>query len=180
MRQSDVVDRILSLCAIVAAVAAVAVSVYEARIDRAHQRVSVWPYVSQYNSNEGGSYLRVVSNVGLGPALVRSFQVRVDGRTVRSWSEAITALTGEPRGPRAAYTYGSLGRGHVLLPGAPYTLLRMPLQPTGQRFHQGVDRMSTRVCYCSLYEECWTSDSRADEPERVRACPTDRAAEFDE
>ena len=180
MKQSDVVDRILSLCAIVAAVAAVGVSVYEARIDRAHQRISVWPYLSQYNSNESGDYLRIVSNVGLGPALVRSFQVRVDGKTVKTWREAIFALTGEPGGPLAAYSYGSLGRGQVLLPGAPYTLLKMPLQPTGLRFHQQVDRMWTRVCYCSLYEECWIADSAEDEPRRVGDCPAGREAEFQE
>ena len=33
---------------------------------------------------------------------------------------------------------------------------------------------------CSLYGDCWASDSRAPHPEpaRVRACPDDRALEF--
>ncbi|HEX8431606.1 MAG TPA: hypothetical protein VF625_09970, partial [Longimicrobium sp.] len=85
MQRSEVVDRILSVCAIVAAVAAVAVAVYEARIDRAHQRVSVWPYLQQSNSlTEGSPYRRVVSNAGIGPARIRSFQVRVDGKPRRN------------------------------------------------------------------------------------------------
>ena len=98
MKQSDVVDRVLSVSAIVAAIAAVAVAVYEARLEREHQRVSVWPYVSQFNSWVGGRYTRNVSNVGLGPALVRSFEVRVDGRPRQRWRDVIRALTGRAAG----------------------------------------------------------------------------------
>lgn len=99
MNAADRVDRILSLSAIVTAVVAVAVSLYEARIDRAHQKVSVWPYVEQGNSlTFGQPYRRMVRNAGIGPARIRSFQVRAAGRPVRTWSEAAAAVAcGAPR-----------------------------------------------------------------------------------
>ena len=176
---ADRVDRILSLSAIVAAAAAVGVAVYEAHIDREHQRVSVWPYVQQYNSNDRGVYTRNVQNVGIGPALVRSFQVRVDGAPQRNWSEVVGVMTGVDS--TVSFSYGSLGRGMVLLPGVPYTLLTLTQEQLGLAFWRQTqaERLSTRVCYCSLYGECWVNDSLADEPEAVAACPADPAEEFE-
>jgi hypothetical protein len=72
-------DRIMSVSAIVAAIAAVLIAAYEARINREYQRISVWPRIQQSNSFVPGEpYRRIVSNVGVGPALIRSVQVNVD------------------------------------------------------------------------------------------------------
>jgi len=179
VKQSDVVDRVMSVCAIVAATAAVAVSVYEARIDRAHQRVSVWPYLGQSNSLTAGSpYRRTVSNVGIGPARIRSFQVRVDGTVRRGWPEVVRALTGDSASGRIVYS--SLGRGDVLLPGQTLELLTLPPGATATAFWREAqgDRLSTRICYCSLYDECWLAESGAGEPRPARACPTNAPDEF--
>jgi hypothetical protein len=40
------------------------------------------------------------------------------------------------------------------------------------------DRVTVRLCYCSPYNDCWVSDSRAAEPAPVDACPADAAPEF--
>ncbi len=178
MARFDVVDRILSISAIVAAIAAVAVAVYEARIGREHQKVSVWPYLNQFNTLAPGlPYTRNIQNVGIGPALVRSVQVRVDGRPVQRWSEIVRALTGREA---PDLIYSSLHRGSVILPGSTLELLRLPPGETATRFWQAVqtDRFSMRVCYCSLYQDCWISDNQQDEPQSVRQCRTDAQVEF--
>lgn len=176
---SSLVDRILSVAAIISAIAAVAIAVYEAHITRAHQKASVWPYVRQYNTGVQGVYTREVENVGLGPALIRSVQVRVDGQVRTSWREVIHALTGEEE---SDFTYGSFGRGSVLLPGRPYRMLVLPWDLLGRRVHREVnaDRLSTRICYCSVYGDCWVDESTAPEPEPVGACEPDPALEFRE
>ena len=174
----SVPDRVLSIAAIVAAIAAVVVAVYEARISREHQRLSVWPYVSQFNTYPPGEpYARRVGNVGIGPALVRSVQMQVDGRSVRRWNEAVHALTGESA---PDLIYSSVGRGTVILPGAVVDVLKLPPGERATRFWSEVqtERFSLRVCYCSLYQECWLSDSREEEPQRVDVCPTDPELEF--
>ena len=43
-------DRIMSVSAIIAAIAAVLVAAYETRINREYQRISVWPRLQQSNS----------------------------------------------------------------------------------------------------------------------------------
>jgi len=83
--------------ATVVAVAALATAVYEARINRAVQRASLWPYLSEYHSRTASAYTFNVRNVGLGPALVRSFQLRVDGRPPRPWGDVGTAAGADPR-----------------------------------------------------------------------------------
>ncbi len=167
---SSRVDRVLSLAAGVAAVTAVAVSLYQAALAREQLRASAWPYLAQSNSFAGADapYLRTVSNEGVGPALVRSFRVLVDGRPVSSWDAAVRALTGENE---PALIYSSFGRGSVLPPGASRTLLTLPPGPRAVRFYLAAQaRMHTIACYCSVYGECWLADSEKEEPRAVGAC----------
>jgi hypothetical protein len=175
LTRADRVDRLLSLAAGVAAISAVAVSVYQAALSREQQRASAWPYVSHTNSFVPGQpYQRLVANEGVGPARVRSFQVLVDGRPVRRWDDAVRALTGEGE---PGLVYSSLGRGSVLPPGERRAVLTVPGGPRAGAFWQGAQtRLTTVVCYCSVYDECWRADSREDEPRPVRDCPPDSAA----
>jgi hypothetical protein len=161
-------DRILAICAIISAFAAVAIAVYETRITRTHQKASVWPSLLQYNTAMDGIYTREVENRGLGPALVRTFQVSVDGAPVASWNQAIEALTGEIPGN---FIYGGLGEGHILLPGRPYRLLILDWELLGQHVHREVNRgrLTTEICYCSLYDDCWVAGSGL--PVTVSRCP---------
>jgi hypothetical protein len=125
----------------------------------------------------GQPYTHQVENQGVGPARVRSFQVRVDGRPVRTWSAAVRALTGKPD---SGLVYSSLGRGSVLPPGANHVLLRRPPGAQAEAFWEAAQtRLETVICYCSIYDECWQADGRRDEPAAVRECRQDTASDFD-
>ena len=169
------VERWLSIAVGLAAIITVAVSLYQARLAREQLRASAWPYLAQTNSYlTGGPYTRSVSNEGVGPARVRSFQVIVDGRPLPDWNAVVRALTGQGE---PALVYSSFGRGSVLVPGASRTLLTLPPGDRAQRFWlQAQTRLRTRVCYCSVYDECWTADS--EKPEPARGCTQGTAAEF--
>jgi hypothetical protein len=175
--RADVVDRVLSLCAGIAAITAVAVSLYQSALARRQLRASAWPYVSQANAfTAGRDYTRVVSNEGVGPARVRAFEVRVDGRPVPTWNDAVRALTGagEPK-----LVYSSFRRGSVLPAGASRTLLTLPSGERALKFWaEAQTRLETVVCYCSVYDECWRASSEQEEPRAVRACTADSAAAF--
>jgi hypothetical protein len=179
MQLRPIVDRILSLSASIVAIAALATAVYEARINRAHQRVIVWPYVTQFNSDSGGAYQRKVQNAGIGPALIRSFQVRVDGHVMRSWDEVLAQIAPAPAGRDSGFAYSTLATGSVLTPGSSVTLLLLTDPARARRFHGAVDRrLETRVCYCSLYGDCWQASSQATEPAAVKACRAEPEIEF--
>jgi hypothetical protein len=178
MTRSDLTDRIMAISAIIVAAASLMVAAYEARVNREYQKISVWPYVTQANAMVPGEpYTRNVSNLGVGPALIKSFQVRVDGAPRRDWAEVSRALTGKPI---PDLVYSSLRAGSVLLPDKTVTVIRIPPGDAAVQFWEQAqtERLSIRVCYCSLYGECWLNDSRSGEPSSVGACPVEVDKEF--
>ena len=166
---TDRLERILSITVGIAAIVAVVVSLYQASLARQQLRASAWPYLAQTNSfTPGNPYLRTVSNDGVGPARIKSFRVLVDGKPVPTWNAAVTALTGEGE---PALVYSSLGRGSVLPPAAKAVVLMLPSGARAVRFFQAAQtRLRTVACYCSVYDECWTSDSEAPESRAVAIC----------
>lgn len=169
-KRRSIVDRIVSGSAMFVALSSLAIALYEVRMMREHDRLSVWPYVTLFNSDSGGVYTFNVQNVGIGPALIRSFEVSVDGKPRRNWGEVVDQLGVDISGTPSAYS--SFGKGTVLLPGAKTRVLELGPAGASQAFHRAVQhRMDVRTCYCSLYEQCWVmSHETAAEPQQVRAC----------
>ena len=178
MTRSDLTDRIMAVSAIIVAAASLTVAVYEARINREYQKISVWPYVTQSNAMVPGEpYTRIVSNLGVGPALIKSVQVRVDGTPRRDWADVSRALTGKAI---PDLVYFSLHGGSVLLPDKTVTVVKIPPGDAALQFWEQAqtERLSIRICYCSLYGDCWLNDSRTQEPSSVGACPVEADKEF--
>ena len=153
------------------AVASLAIALYEVRMMREHDRVSVWPYLGAFSSDSGGVYSFNVRNVGIGPALVRSFEVSVDQKPKRNWGEVVHALVASTEG--TASTYSSFGRGSVLLPGSHIVLFTLGPGAAALPFHKAIQgHLDVRMCYCSLYEQCWLLDAASsEEPKLVSECP---------
>ena len=178
MTRSDLTDRIMAVSAIIVAAASLTVAVYEAHINREYQKISVWPYLSQSNTLVPGEpYTRNMSNFGVGPALVKSVQVSVDGTPRRDWAEVSRALIGKAV---PELVYSSIHSGSVLLPDKTVSVLKIPPGDAALRFWEQAqtERFSIRVCYCSLYDDCWVHDSRAEEPSPVSACRVEADKEF--
>jgi hypothetical protein len=156
--------------AIVIAVASLAITLYEARATREHDRMSVWPRLAQEASDSGGRYDRSISNVGLGPAIIRSFEVRLDDSIQTAWAPVVRALVAPATPP--SYFFSAVGPGTVVIPGHTLHVLTI-LGGRLSTVAAGEDhRLVSRLCYCSLYDECWTVTTRQAEPERVEACAT--------
>ena len=175
MTRSDLTDRIMAVSAIVAAVAAVFVSAYEARINREYQRVSVWPRLQQSDSFIEQAYARNVINVGNGPAIIHSVEVRVDGEIKRTWGEVIRALIGKPMPTITSW----LHNGAVIAANKDVATLKLAPGDDARKFWEASQaRLNIRICYSSLYDESWISDSKNEQPTPVRSCTSDPAKEF--
>lgn len=184
--RSDLLDRVLSASAALVAISALAVSAYQTKIMREQQTMSAWPRVTLSNSGGNENYAWIVTNVGVGPALVRSARLTVDGRALATWSDVFgavirdsTAVDSVANASKPVTT--SVRRGTVLLPGANVELVRTgaPLaKPLRRFFNDAHTRM--QLCYCSVYNDCWMVDSRSDAPDpaEVPRCPDDPAREF--
>ncbi|HEY4305500.1 MAG TPA: hypothetical protein VGM82_13570 [Gemmatimonadaceae bacterium] len=95
-READIADSaaialaafIVSLTAVVGGVYVyVYVYVYEAWLQRSHDRAEAWPHVEIGTWITDSPVTLRLDNSGLGPALIHSVEVSVDGRAQRSVDE---------------------------------------------------------------------------------------------
>lgn len=144
---------LVSICALV-------VSVLEARMIRTETTASVWPRVTMgnnYLNNEGQpTYELTFTNVGVGPALIRSVTVELDGEVVHSWGNVLEVLDN----PEAVgFQYNTINRA-IITPGTRRSTLRVggdaAVALSGA---WSSDRFRVTLCYCSILDDCWAWDT---------------------
>jgi hypothetical protein len=144
-------DNWISLSAVFIALCALFLSIYEGCSNRKHNRLSVKPLILLDSGlDETGSGFRI-RNSGLGPALIKWFSVEIDEKTIPHWKAFMEEL-GLPSS--GFYSYMNPSNKTVFLPGQKEFLF----WATGEKdkaLRKIKRRITMKVCYCSLYEECW-------------------------
>ncbi len=163
-----ILGRLAALSPIVIAIASLAITLYEAQATREHDRMAVWPRLAQETSDSAGRYVRDITNVGLGPALIRSFEVRLDDTLQHSWEPVVRALVSPAKTP--GYFFSVVGPGTVILPGHTLHVLTIVDAALSDTATARDHRLTSRLCYCSLYRECWAETSRDRDPRPVQQC----------
>jgi len=157
MQASDVV----AASSVVIAVLALAVSVYQSVLVRRHQRQSVRPALQLHTRLRAGEKagLRLV-NVGLGPAVITSSVVSVDGQELGEYNEeASNLIRGDVRPRASAATFDS---GAILATDYDEFLLSVDEYDPALDWHARLvsllrEQMRLEIRYTSLYgEESWT------------------------
>jgi hypothetical protein len=116
--------------------------------------------------------------MGQGLAIVRSFEVSLDGHRLRSWNELIKALdlTG-------SITFSVAGPGNIAAPYKTGDVTEIFWVPVSDREKVVANSARIRIatCYCSLYDECWKSFYSSEKPdatpEEVSSCEVIPAGE---
>ncbi|MGP8034783.1 MAG: hypothetical protein ACLPQ6_11680 [Steroidobacteraceae bacterium] len=125
-----------------------------------------------------GVYLSL-ENTGIGPARLRAVELSFAGRPAANL-HALLALccTQEDAAslPKTNYWFSGDVRGVMVKAGSDVNLFAWPQtaeDPRWPRLEQQVvrGRIGIRVCYCSVFDECYVHASEQREPERVKACP---------
>lgn len=162
-------DSVTALIAAMIGVLALLVSGYTAYIQRQQVRAEVWPtlLIGFYDPE----FAVGVHNKGVGPAIVGSIQVWVDGQPARNWNAILQAL-GLPAEGIGISTLDKT----VISPGERVLAIRMADAASYQAFRDKLSsRLNTEVCYCSTLGECWLySDRTATRKPRLSAigqCP---------
>jgi len=150
------VEYLLAGVAFFVSVTTLVVYIYQARMMREQQRVSVWPYVEFTTSNVEDYHLSV-RNKGVGPAIIRKVEMRVDGKVVENNRALVTAVLGSDS--KLTYQNSSL-EGRVLAPGEEITPFRIPDPKSGRDFEAKLQARAfdLHITYCSIYGDCWECD----------------------
>lgn len=135
------------------------------------------------NSRDDGSpnIEFVLRNVGTGPARIAWFQLTVDGRPMQHMSNVIDVLH-PGLSDRPSVLVAPVGK-HIFAAGARHSFFRWTKPAPGSsdqvsawtRLDQArFSRISVEACYCSIFEECWTSKLNGEAPTISPACPKEQ------
>lgn len=179
-------DITASVCAMVVSFASLYLAIHHGHVMQqmaeANTRMvtaTSWPRVSYSTSNvdERGqpSLIRFsLTNKGIGPASIQGMEVRYDGKPVKSVRDLLKDCCSTD-GNAAGLTWRlSTANGEILRPGEEKHFLHLNRHEDAAlwaRVNALPAKVSVKVCYCSVFEECWVADSASNKATKVAACP---------
>ena len=166
---------ILAVCAFAVSICALYVSVVEIRNNQEFQRISVWPRLWVAKSATNKRFQIHVINQGLGPAIIRSVRVTIDGERFHTWSDMKEKLGLASDTPSSHSTLST----RVLENGRDVTIMEIWDDEGRAAFHKAFEsgRMLIEVTYSSVYGECWISSSDMT-TRQIDSCPEERNPGF--
>jgi len=185
---------------IVVAVVALFVSIVSlwigVRTENANEQLvaaSSWPFLQiQVDNADPDAKLDLqfrVANAGVGPAKVESFEVFWKGVPFRTADELLgrccgykVVLATSPEAKNHTPLIIGTVQGVVLRAGDTATFIHYRLNADNftvwTALDKARDQMTYRICYCSVLDECWRTDTQSERalparlhPEQVSKCP---------
>lgn len=166
---------IIAVCALVTSAIAVFVAWDQARVLRAQQHGAVYPVLQVDGFVSNNANFREIGlrfrNSGVGPALIESIEMARDGEELTDLLEPYAQLPGAP-----ILSYTSM-TGRAIAPGDEIEALKFSWpreQISDEQLNAAAERWSSltlSTCYCSVFERCWRMpDMGTSRAERVKAC----------
>lgn len=154
-------DRLLAISAVLLSMAALVVSVFQTKILRDQQRAAVWPHLQLETSMLDGNFAMLLSNNGVGPALIREVKIRYRNKPYETMVEV---FNGNVRASRQLDTaifgfyYASVVPGDVLASDKEINLFNVvnserAAEIVAQEFGDSLLHISIR--YADVYGQEW-------------------------
>ena len=129
-------EAIAGFSSAVVAVCALALTVWQAAISRRHNRLSVTPHLTTWTQPEEatGTYSVEILNNGIGPALIQSFSLQVDGQPIAGEGAEPIEKALKVLFPQYAFrsSQAYMARGYMMSPKEARSLVAV--QFLGERF----------------------------------------------
>jgi hypothetical protein len=178
-------DFTMAVSAIFISAISLGVAIEHGRTERDLVAASSWPFLRTEMTNVYGDKRAIeigVSNGGVGPAKIASYEMFFDGRPVGSPYELFAmccGLSSSEADIRKAVPNGtvtmSLIDQTVLRPGESNTVLIVPREGVDPGLFAKLDRalykLAFTACYCSVLDQCWISDLNSINSRAVKSCP---------
>ncbi len=167
------IDLLIAISALFISALTAAASLYQTHVIADQLSSSVWPYLGfSVSKTAGGELSLAVENNGLGPAIIRTVELNVDGKPIHDLATFFALAKGKGPSMHILGTFRSLSPGDVVRPGELRTLIDVKSVAFVPLIASLLPRAELDVCYCSLLEQCWTirSDAPTDYPEKTGRC----------
>jgi hypothetical protein len=190
-------DMVTSICALLISAISIFMAWDNGKDMQRLVHANSWPAL-QLESGNGGDNGTLelafsVHNAGIGPAQVHSFGFLIGGIPVKGeWSienvaracceeafnEAVARHGGDVHRALGIYPSHPVAK-TFLSPGQDVTVVRWSRTADNEKIWHVVDnarwvhdrRLTTRACYCSVFDECWIAESDRFPPRKVNSCP---------
>ena len=129
---------------------ALSASLYNVYLQRQQVRAAVWPSLEWLPLQSEKGLRFGVGNRGSGPAIIKSFSVRVDGKKMHSWPDTFYTLVHYDSDLEDMSDLL-----HTVSPGGELTAVVVTDHFVGLHTAKERRRLEFDVCYCSTLDDCW-------------------------
>lgn len=180
LRKAVRLDLVIAVCALLVSTLATGASWWQTHVVAQQLQAQVWPYVTVTGKLSENEVSYALSNDGLGPAVIRSVVLTVDGKPQRNLVDAMHALVGRLGNQAHGLTIAAPSAGSVIRAGETVTMFHLTSPVLAPRLARQTRRVAMRVCYCSIVGGCWLKESQQSDPRPIASCPDARAQQLHE
>lgn len=184
-------DQLVAFSALAISLVSILIAVHHGQTMEKLVEADTWPYVHIDSSNIGADDQREVAitlrNAGAGPVKIKTFALLYQGQPYRDWASLIRACCVPPGLDLSTEEalFNAVGdhlvtgqtRDIVLIPGDVQTVLRLGAQTANQILWKQFDRarqgFAYRICYCSVFDDCFLSELNSTDTTDVATCPAE-------
>lgn len=178
----SVIQTAIAVTGFFVAIIALYAALNEADAVRKQQQASVWPnmeYHQSFRRVPGDEALEItLINSGIGPARIGMIEFFGDGQPLKSWDDVVMFVAEQTD---FGYNNESVA-GRVIRAGDEISIFSISTRSAGNEAvaafleAAGQQRITGRLCYCSVFAECWMLQSHARDPEPIQSCPAQDAS----
>jgi hypothetical protein len=178
-------DLIIAGSAILISCVSLFIATQQSRTMERTLAASSWPLLQFASGNTDDSGNRSINmeieNEGVGPALVRRIRIVYEGKKYDNPYELMrdccdhVVTNADPTKMSAGTVLTQPVEGKVIKGGDKIIFFRMDLAPGNADVWRKLDaarfKMAFDTCYCSVLGDCWQSDLRSLDQDKVEQCP---------
>lgn len=145
---------------------------------------NAWPFVEQYystvvlarsDSMPKGKDQYIVTNAGIGPAKIEMAELTWRGKAYPTWQALAQDCCGfSSSGAHVPLETSGLADS-VLRPGQTVAVMGYPRVPassaTWKKLEEALQAVRFKICYCSVFNQCWLTHGPTLHPQQVKRCP---------
>ncbi|MFC5742067.1 hypothetical protein [Dyella tabacisoli] len=137
-----------------------------------------WPFLQVTTSNEDDNGERLIAltvkNAGVGPAKIYSSELRYKGEIIQKWQKFLDDCCSVPGTSKLSYSSSDNASFGVVRAGEAVNILRVAGSDENRlawnKLNVARDGVSFKICYCSVFDECWTTNGKTLSPTPVKTC----------
>lgn len=160
-------EMIVAICALFISVISLGTMVYETSLQRETQKATVWPQLDISYEKMNGAFAVVVTNSGVGPAIVQSYKVKHNGEYQKDWNTLFKKIN---KGQDVNGSVHSYVLSRTI--SANQVVKNIYLSPSEEsRLISANANLNIEICYCSILQDCWIRTNDQFTSKSVESCP---------